>query len=86
MPLIPRLIYIILTLYMLLILLRWFGNWLGFDTEEGRFRWIGAITSPLIQKLRQVLPPLGPIDFAPAAALVVVWLIRELFMGAFVYA
>lgn len=71
-------VYNLLTLYMLLILLRWFGPLLGLEVTEGRFRWIGRCTDPLIGRMRKVLPSMGPIDFGPIAALVAVWLVREI--------
>lgn len=70
-----------LTLYMLLILLRWFGPWLSLDVEHGSMRWISRLTDPLITRLRRVVPPLGPADFGPLAALLLVWLVRELSLG-----
>ena len=69
-----------LTLYMLLILLRWLGGAIGFETDYGRWRWIAMLTDPLVDRLRRILPNLGPVDFAPMAALLLVWIIRTLAM------
>lgn len=73
-----RIIYSALTLYMMLILLRWFGPWLTLDVERGRLGWISRVTDPLITRLRRVLPHMGPVDFGPIAALVLVWFVRIL--------
>jgi YggT family protein len=73
-----RLLYAGFTLYMILILLRWFGGWLELDTEFGRYRWISRLTDPLLKRLRRLLPSMGPIDFSPLAALVLAWFAREL--------
>lgn len=77
----PEIIYrataSVLTLYMLLILLRWFGPWLSLDVEGGPLRWVSRLTDPLIKRLRRAIPPLGPADFGPLAALLLVWLLRE---------
>ena len=78
MDMIPRALYSLLTLYMLLVLLRWFGPWLSLPVEEGRFRWISRLTDPLIDSARRILPPMGPVDFAPIAALLAVWFAREI--------
>lgn len=78
MDMIPRAVYSLLTLYMLLVLLRWFGPWLSLSLDEGRFKWIGRFTDPLIDGARKILPPMGPVDFAPIAALLAVWFAREL--------
>ncbi|HEO70111.1 MAG TPA: YggT family protein [Candidatus Hydrogenedentes bacterium] len=64
--------------YMLLILLRWLGPWIEFDIDSPRWRWIARATDPLINWLRRILPPLGPMDFGPVAALLLVWIVRAL--------
>ncbi len=76
MDLMFRTIYSGLTLYMMLILVRWLGGWLGLEVEFGRLRWIARLTDPLINALRRILPPMGPVDFGPVAALLLVWLVR----------
>ena len=77
-----RLVESLLTLYMLLILLRWLGRFIGFDLEEGWWKGLTKLTDPLIQGMRRVLPNMGPVDFGPIAALFVVWLVRILVVGA----
>jgi uncharacterized protein YggT (Ycf19 family) len=69
-------IYSISAFYMLLILLRWLGPWLEVNTDAGRLAWVGRITEPLIQRVRRLLPNMGPIDFGPIATLFLVWLVR----------
>lgn len=73
-----RAVYSLATLYMLLLLLRWIGAWLELDLMSPRLRWIPALTDPLIGWVRRRLPALGPFDFAPVAALLGVWILREL--------
>ncbi len=76
-----RITHSILTLYMMLILLRWFGPWLSLEVTAGRLAWVARLTDPLITRLRRVLPNMGPVDFGPIAALVLVWLVRILSVG-----
>lgn len=76
-------VFSVLTLYMMMILLRWFGPWLEVDTDAGRLAWIGRATEPLIQRVRRILPPMGPVDFGPLAALFLVWLARSMAMALF---
>ncbi len=83
---VTRAVFSGLTLYMLLILLRWLGGAIGFETDYGRWRWIARITDPLIGALRRVLPNLGPVDFGPMAALLLVWIIRELIIPPLIHA
>ena len=66
----------LLTLYMLLILLNWLGSWIEIDVRAGRLRWISRLTDPLINRLRRILPPMGPMDFGPIAALFLVWAVK----------
>jgi YggT family protein len=73
--------YSVLSLYMLLILLRWIGPRLELDLHRGRLRWICSLTDPLIRFFRRVLPSLGPIDFGPLAALLSVWLVRSVIVS-----
>ncbi|MCX6374426.1 MAG: YggT family protein, partial [Armatimonadetes bacterium] len=66
----------ILTIYMMLILLRWLAPWLQLDTFDRRIRWAWRFTDPLIKFMRRILPPMGPVDFGPVAALFIVFIIR----------
>ena len=77
-----RLIYSGLTLYMLVILTRWLGPWLELDVEYGRLRWVTLLTQPLYSQIRKVLPPLGPMDFVPIVALLIVYFIRSVVVAA----
>ena len=78
MDLIIRLWFAVATLYMMGILLRWVGPWLEVNLDYGRLRWVGAAVDPLVRWLRRALPPLGPVDYAPIAALLLVWVTREI--------
>lgn len=75
-----RTVYSLLTLYMMLILLRWLGPWLQLDIY-GRWRWLGRLTDPLVNKIRRFLPPVGSMDFAPLGAVFLVWIVRVLLTG-----
>ncbi len=66
----------VITLYMLGILACWVGPWLELDLRRGRWRFVHLATHPLVSWLRRVLPSLGPVDLAPAAALMLVWILR----------
>ena len=68
----------LLTLYMLLILVRWMAPRLALNLLDARLRWIPRLTDPLIDAMRRLLPPMGPVDFGPLAALFVVFVIRAL--------
>ena len=73
----------LLTLYMLLILLRWLGPWIQLDAQDRRLRWAWRLTDPLVNAMRRLLPQMGPMDFGPLAALFVVWVVRVISLGFF---
>ena len=66
-----------MTLYMLLILIRWLGSYLELDFYDSRLRWIPRAVDPLLRIIRKTLPPLGPFDAGPVLALLGLWLVRE---------
>lgn len=76
--------YSALSLYMLFILLRWIGPRIELDIQQGRLRWMCALTDPLIRFFRRILPPMGPVDFGPLAALVSAWFVRGLLVSMMV--
>lgn len=75
------LIYSALTLYMMALLLRWLGPWLELEFQGPLLGLIPRITDPLIQLMRRMLPPMGPIDFAPLAAVISVFIVRLVLVG-----
>ncbi|GMW00154.1 MAG: hypothetical protein AMXMBFR84_12920 [Candidatus Hydrogenedentota bacterium] len=79
--LLARALYAGMTLYMIAILLRWLGPWLELDLRSGWWRTIPRVTDPLLSMLRGVLPSIGPMDFAPLAAVVGLWITRTILVG-----
>lgn len=71
-------IYDVFTLYMLALLLRWMGPFISLDLEQGRLRWLPRITDPLVSRIRKTLPSLGPVDFSPMVAVLLIWFLREI--------
>ncbi len=70
-----------LTLYMLLILLRWTAPFLELELHGRWLAWIPKLTDPLIELMRRLLPPMGPMDWGPIAAVVAVWIVRLIILG-----
>jgi len=73
---IASVIYCGLTLYMMAILLRWLGHWLELEFQGPILRLIPLATDPLIQLMKRMLPPMGPMDFSPLAAVMCMFVIR----------
>ena len=65
-----------LTLYMLALLIRWTAPWIELDLRKRYLQWLPRITDPLINLMRRLLPPMGPMDWGPVAALITVWILR----------
>ncbi len=78
---VARLFFSAFTLYMMALLFRWVAPWLEMDPYAPRLRWLTRITDPLIHLMRRLLPPSGPVDWAPMAAILGVWVCRELVVG-----
>lgn len=78
---IERAVYSLLTLYMMLVLLRWLASYLELDLYSARWRWIPQCVDPLVKPIRRALPALGPVDFGPLAALIALWFARELILA-----
>jgi len=66
------------TLYMMMILFCWLAGWLQVSLSNRRLSWMRRITDPLVNKMRKLLPPMGPMDFGPIAAVFAVWLVRTI--------
>lgn len=78
----PALIHSVLTLYMLLILVRWFGPYIQLDFYDARLRWIAALVDPFLRSIRSLAPALGPVDLAPLLALLALWVVRTIAVNA----
>ena len=76
----PTLIYSGLTLYMMALLLRWLEGRLELEFR-GILKVIPKISDPLIDLMKRVLPPMGPMDFSPIAAVVSVYIVRLFLVG-----
>ena len=70
-----------ITLYMLLVLVRWFGPYLELDFYDTRLRWIARAVDPFLRTIRNVVPAVGPMDLAPLIAVLVLWMARSVAVG-----
>lgn len=74
-------LYCGLTLYMMVILLRWLGPWLELEFSGPLLRLIPRAADPLIDLMKRLLPPMGPVDFSPIAAVMSVYIVRLLLVN-----
>lgn len=64
------------TLYMMVLLIRWLGPYLEVDLHAGRWAWVPKIADPPIKFFRRILPDMGPFDWSPIAAIFAVYFAR----------
>lgn len=69
-----------LTLYMMALLLRWLGPRLEIEFS-GPWALLPSLCDPFIELMRKVLPPMGPMDWSPIAAVVCVYIVRLVIVG-----
>jgi YggT family protein len=69
-------LYCGLTLYMMALLLRWLGPWLELEFTGPVLGLLPKITDPLVELMKRALPPMGPMDFSPHAAVICVYIVR----------
>jgi len=69
------------TLIMMAILIRVIASWFGIGPYRSWMRPLVALTSWIIEPIRRVLPSLGPFDFSPMVALLLLYLVRGFVLG-----
>ena len=52
-------------------------SWFPIDKNGPVFHELAAITDPILEPLRKVIPPLGMLDISPMVAMVVLFLLSE---------
>jgi YggT family protein len=65
-------------LFLARIVLSWYPQ---IDPNQGRLRWLGAVTEPLLAATRRLVPPIGGVDVSPVIWVGLVSLARELLVG-----
>jgi YggT family protein len=75
-----RLINLVVTLYALIIIARSLLSLLRVDPYHPVMDFLIRITEPVLAPIRQVIPPIGPIDISPLVALLllqfIAWLVQ----------
>lgn len=68
-----------ITVYRLLLLGRILLSWLpNLDWYKQPFRFIAAVTDPVMEPFRRLIPPLGGIDFSPIILFFLLSLLQDL--------
>ena len=64
-----ELVRVVLQIYWLLIVVRVLISWVNPDPFNPIIQGLTRITDPVLEPLRRVIPPIGPIDISPVVAL-----------------
>jgi YggT family protein len=65
-------------LFLARLVLTWYPQ---MDPNQGRLRWLGALTEPLLAPTRALIQPIGGVDVSPVIWVGLVSLARELLVG-----
>ena len=64
-----QLVEVLFQIYWLLIIVRVLISWVNPDPFNPIIQGLTRITDPVLEPLRRVIPPIGPIDISPVVAL-----------------
>jgi len=68
-----------ITVYMALIFIRVLFSWLPLEHRASEFyRFLHAITEPVLAPISRIMPRLGGLDFSPFVAILLLQLVKEL--------
>jgi YggT family protein len=71
-----QLIELVLTLYSFAIIARSILSLLRVSPYHPVMNFLIRITEPLLAPIRQVIPPIGPMDISPLVALLIIWFLE----------
>jgi YggT family protein len=66
------------------LLVRVIASWFGISQYTKWMRPIVLLTDWLLEPLRRVLPPFGPLDLSPLVAYFILWIAERIIIGAFI--
>ena len=72
-----QLLNAVLTIYIWMILIRVLITWVNPDPFNPIVQFLTRATHPLLEPFRRIIPPIGPIDISPMAALLVLQAIQH---------
>lgn len=72
-----QILLLLLNIYEIVLLLRVLISWFRLDPYNPIIRVLYSLTEPLLQPIRQLLPPTGMVDFSPLVALLLLFAIRN---------
>jgi len=76
-------ITLLIQLYSLVVLARVLMSWVNIDPYSPLARAIFNMTEPVLQPVRNLLPPAAGIDFSPLVVLIVLQIVGQILVTAF---
>jgi YggT family protein len=67
---------------MIALLVRVIASWLGVSPYSKWIRPFAVLTDWLLEPLRRVLPPMGPLDLSPMVAYFLLWIAQQALVRA----
>ena len=64
-----ELLQMVFQIYTLVLIVRVLISWVSPDPFNPVVQFLGRVTDPVLEPLRRMIPPLGPIDLSPIIAL-----------------
>ncbi len=76
------LLNILLQLAILLFIVRAVLSWFDLDTRQPVIGFIYAITDPVLNRLRRLIPPVGGVDLSPVVAILVCYFLKSFLVSS----
>lgn len=73
----------IFTILRLALIVRVLASWFSVSTYSKWMRPVAVLTDWILEPLRRVLPPFGPLDLSPLVAYFILWIAERVIIGAF---
>ena len=73
----------IFTILRLALIVRVIASWFSVSTYSKWMRPLAVLTDWILEPLRRVLPPFGPLDLSPLVAYFILWIAERVIIGAF---
>ncbi len=72
-----QLLQMVFQIYTLILIVRVLISWVNPDPFNPVVQFLSKVTDPVLEPLRKVIPPLGPIDISPIIALLLLQAIQH---------
>ena len=72
-----ELLQMVFQIYTLVLIVRVLISWVSPDPFNPVVQFLGRVTDPVLEPLRRVIPPLGPIDISPVIALLLLQVLQH---------